>query len=42
MKCHAFSKSWAFVVMPDHLHWLVELGEADMSRLVLRVKHARR
>lgn len=33
-----WSRTWAFVVMPDHLHWLIELREADMSRLVLRVK----
>ncbi len=30
--------TWAFVVMPDHLYWLVELGDADLSRLILRVK----
>jgi len=24
--------------MPDHLHWLVELSDVDLSRLVLRVK----
>ncbi|ESQ09214.1 MAG: hypothetical protein N838_20610 [Thiohalocapsa sp. PB-PSB1] len=34
----AWSTTWAFVVMPDHLHWLVALKEADLSRLVLRVK----
>lgn len=33
-----WSASWAFVVMPDHLHWLVELGDSDLSRLILRVK----
>jgi hypothetical protein len=33
-----WSTTWAFVVMPDHLHWLVALGEVDLSRLVLRVK----
>ncbi len=33
-----WSATWAFVVMPDHLHWLVELGDVDLSRLVLRVK----
>lgn len=33
-----WSSTWAFVVMPDHLHWLVELREAELSRLVLRVK----
>lgn len=32
------SVTWTFVVMPDHLHWLVELQDADLSRLVLRVK----
>lgn len=32
------SMTWAFVVMPDHLHWLVELGNSDLSRLALRVK----
>jgi putative transposase len=33
-----WSKTWAFVVMPDHLHWLFELGEEPLPRLVLRVK----
>jgi REP element-mobilizing transposase RayT len=33
-----WSTTWAFVVMPDHLHWLAALKEADLSRLVLRVK----
>lgn len=33
-----WSTTWAFVVMPDHLHWLVALKEADLSRLVLRLK----
>jgi len=33
-----WSTTWAFTVMPDHLHWLVELGDTDLSRLVLRVK----
>jgi putative transposase len=33
-----WSTTWAFVVMPDHLHWLVELSDVDLSRLVLRVK----
>ena len=29
----------AFVLMPDHLHWLVQLGdEADIRRVVGRVK----
>jgi putative transposase len=33
-----WSITWAFFVMPDHLHWRVALKEADLSRLVLRVK----
>ena len=33
-----WSMTWAFVVMPDHLHWLVELGDTELSRLVLRIK----
>ncbi|MBK1644543.1 transposase [Thiocapsa imhoffii] len=33
-----WSTTWAFVVMPDHLHWLVELGDSELSQLVLRVK----
>jgi len=33
-----WSNTWAFVVMPDHLHWLVGLGETDLSQLVRRVK----
>jgi REP element-mobilizing transposase RayT len=33
-----WSTTWAFVVMPDHLHWLVALKETDLARLVLRVK----
>jgi putative transposase len=33
-----WSTTWAFVVMPDHLHWLMALGGADLSRVVLRVK----
>ncbi|QGZ30547.1 REP-associated tyrosine transposase [Stutzerimonas stutzeri] len=28
----------AFVVMPDHLHWLLELRQESLSRLVGRVK----
>jgi putative transposase len=28
----------AFVVMPDHLHWLLELRQDSLSRLVGRVK----
>ncbi len=33
-----WSFTWAYVVMPDHLHWLTALRQADLSRLVLRVK----
>lgn len=33
-----WSTTWAFVVMPDHLLWLVGLGSSELSRLVLRVK----
>lgn len=28
----------AFVVMPDHFHWLMQLGDADLSKIVGRVK----
>ncbi len=31
-------KTLAFVVMPDHLHWLLELRQESLSRLVGRVK----
>ena len=30
--------SYAFVVMPDHLHWLVQLREDRLDRLMQRVK----
>jgi putative transposase len=33
------ARTLAFVVMPDHLHWLLELGEGqDLSAVVGRVK----
>ena len=32
------ASSLAWVVMPDHFHWLVQLHEASLSRLVQRVK----
>jgi len=28
----------AYVLMPDHLHWLFQLKEGDLSRVVQRVK----
>ena len=34
-----FSSTYAFVVMPDHLHWLVQLENKEpLSRVVQRVK----
>jgi putative transposase len=32
------AKSLAWVVMPDHLHWLVELEHSTLEHLVLAVK----
>lgn len=33
------SQTLCWVLMPDHLHWMVQLGEdQDLSRLVARVK----
>ncbi|WP_217474615.1 REP-associated tyrosine transposase [Stutzerimonas stutzeri] len=32
------SRTWAFVVMPDHLHWLVQLDQGTLPQLVGRVK----
>ena len=32
------ARSLAWVVMPDHFHWLVELGPASLKRLMRRVK----
>jgi REP element-mobilizing transposase RayT len=33
------TRTWAFVVMPDHLHWLFELGgEVSLSRVVASAK----
>ncbi len=31
-------ESMAFVVMPDHFHWLVTLGNADLPKLMRRVR----
>ncbi|MAX54725.1 MAG: transposase [Alcanivoracaceae bacterium] len=34
-----FTSTCAFVVMPDHIHWLFQLGKKDnLSRVVQRVK----
>jgi putative transposase len=35
---HGFSKTIAFVVMPDHVHWLLELKNDTLGRTVARVK----
>ena len=32
------AKSLAWVVMPDHFHWLVELGPISLRQLMRRVK----
>jgi REP element-mobilizing transposase RayT len=33
------ANTWAYVVMPDHLHWLMQLGEqVDLGRCVQGVK----
>ncbi|MEW9680544.1 transposase [Pseudomonas sp. TE50-2] len=32
------ARSLAWVVMPDHFHWLVELGDVDLKTLMRRVK----
>ncbi|MDO9226036.1 MAG: transposase [Pseudomonadota bacterium] len=32
------SKTWAFVVMPDHCHWLLSLQSRSLSSLIGRVK----
>ncbi len=33
------ASTWAYVVMPDHLHWLMQLGEqVDLGRCVQGVK----
>ena len=31
--------TWSYVVMPDHLHWLMQLGETvDLSRCIQGIK----
>ncbi len=39
-KCEqqGFAQTMAFVVMPDHVHWLFELKEGSVSGLIQRVK----
>ena len=37
-EARGISKTWAFVVMPDHLHWLVQLEQGTLPQLVGRVK----
>ncbi|MBX8539361.1 transposase [Pseudomonas cichorii] len=32
------AKSLAWVVMPDHFHWLLELGDCSLSRLMKQTK----
>ncbi len=32
------SQTWAFVLMPDHLHWLVELRDNHLDALIRRFK----
>lgn len=32
------AESLAWVVMPDHFHWLLVLGDSDLAGLMLRVK----
>jgi len=41
MECEqaGYAKTQAFVVMPDHFHWLMQLGEREsLSSVVQRVK----
>ena len=35
---HGRSKTLAWVLMPDHLHWLVQLADGELSRLVAGFK----
>ncbi|MGI3748358.1 MAG: REP-associated tyrosine transposase [Janthinobacterium lividum] len=37
-QAQGLANSLAWVVMPDHFHWLVELGDCDLEKLVLGVK----
>lgn len=31
-------QTWAYVVMPDHFHWLLQLNDETLSKVVGRVK----
>jgi REP element-mobilizing transposase RayT len=31
-------RSWAWVIMPDHFHWLIELKDSTLSTLMRRAK----
>jgi REP element-mobilizing transposase RayT len=33
-----WTRTWAFVLMPDHLHWLMELRRGNLARVVGSVK----
>jgi putative transposase len=33
-----YTKTLCFVVMPDHVHWLLQLGDVPLSKTVQRVK----
>jgi|SRR5690606_8711893 len=32
------AQTWAYVVMPDHFHWLLQLEEPSLSETIRRVK----
>lgn len=36
--CQGLVNSLAFVIMPDHFHWLVELRQGELSGLMKAVK----
>ncbi|WP_369987032.1 REP-associated tyrosine transposase [Pseudomonas xanthosomatis] len=38
VEAERIARSLAWVVMPDHFHWLVELGDSDLKTLMSRVK----
>ncbi len=33
-----FTKTLAYVVMPDHIHWLVKLEKGELSKTAKRIK----